>query len=208
MNTIKKNNGFTLIELILVVGIIGIILSAIFSFFLSNYKTFYRSDKQIEAQNIAQMTMDTIVKNVIDTESVYEAVDIDNADMINNDLKDTKKIILIKEYEASIENETTIELVEVAYDDNKLKLRSKTENIQADKDKKTAIDQIKTNMESVDFRDIATYVSAFKIKLIGATTDQSKDYPACKGILIQLSITIDDITVEAENQVYFRNWKP
>lgn len=62
--------GFTLVELLVVLGIMGIILSAIFSFFLSNVKTFHRADNQMEAQYHAQMAMSQLVDYIVGAEGI------------------------------------------------------------------------------------------------------------------------------------------
>lgn len=50
MKFLKNNRAFTLIEVLISIGILGIAISIIGSFFLSNIKTFNNSDTQIELQ--------------------------------------------------------------------------------------------------------------------------------------------------------------
>lgn len=65
-----NNKGFTLLELLIVLGIVGIITTAIFSFFLSNLKTFHRANDQIEAQYNAQNAMNKLVDYIIEAEGI------------------------------------------------------------------------------------------------------------------------------------------
>ena len=67
---IKGDKGFTLVELLVSLAIMGIVLAAIFSFFLFNYKNFIREDENAEIQYQLQMAMNDIVDNVIYAEGI------------------------------------------------------------------------------------------------------------------------------------------
>jgi prepilin-type N-terminal cleavage/methylation domain-containing protein len=58
---LKRKEGFTLIELLIVLAISGVVLSVVGSFFISNYKLFYRVDAQVTVQHQAQSAMHEIV---------------------------------------------------------------------------------------------------------------------------------------------------
>lgn len=47
---LRNQKGFTLIELIVVIAIVGIILTPISSFLITNIKIFYRAEEQIQLQ--------------------------------------------------------------------------------------------------------------------------------------------------------------
>ncbi|CAH2214667.1 PilW family protein [Tepidibacter aestuarii] len=70
MKYIYKNKGFTLIELLIVCAIAGVVISAVGSFFISNYKIFFRSEKQIRTQEQAQKSVNEIVDKVRETKGV------------------------------------------------------------------------------------------------------------------------------------------
>ncbi len=71
MRYIRHNyKGFTLVELVLVLGIMGIVLTAVSSFLITNVTHFHRSDDQIETQYNAQVAMNEIIDNIIDAEKI------------------------------------------------------------------------------------------------------------------------------------------
>lgn len=85
---LKRKEGFTLIELLIVLAISGIVISAIGSFFISNYKLFFRADDQVTVQHEAQSAMHEIVYKArsaigfigepTETKAVFKIKDKDN----------------------------------------------------------------------------------------------------------------------------------
>jgi len=67
MDTLRKQNnikGFTLVELLVVIVIMGIAITAIFSFFLSSNNFFIMGNNQRDSQNDARLAADVIMSEV------------------------------------------------------------------------------------------------------------------------------------------------
>lgn len=91
MKLFKGNcKGVTLVELILTIGIIGIVMAAIFSFLIFNVKAYYRADAQIQAQQQTYSAMNVFVEKVIAAKGIVES-----DPQINNDVDyyEIKKIV-------------------------------------------------------------------------------------------------------------------
>lgn len=79
-----KNKGFTLVELLVTLGISSIVVGLIFSFFISNYKVYksVRNDSEMHFQ--AQYILNFIAGKIIDSNSMSLArVDTTNYSMTN-----------------------------------------------------------------------------------------------------------------------------
>lgn len=61
MKKISQNKGFTLIELMVVIAIIGIISVPIATYFTSNYITFNRENEKLNIQAEARDAMNTVI---------------------------------------------------------------------------------------------------------------------------------------------------
>lgn len=66
---LNNKKGFTLIELLVVIAILAIIMAPIGTFLVSNIRTFYQADDQIEAQDKAQRAANTIMDRAIAAKS-------------------------------------------------------------------------------------------------------------------------------------------
>lgn len=184
MKYIRNNSkGFTLVELLVSLGIFGLVLSAIFSFLLFNYKIFYKADEQIEVQYQAQIAMNELIDNIIDAEGIaqdengYGIIE----PIINNDLYNDVNRIVFKINDNKY--------IEFNFNDNKL---YRGEN--------SLPTGITTNQYALNIKE-------FKIRLIGSDSYENQDYSSCRGIGVKIVSEVNETEFELENQVYFRNWQ-
>ncbi len=70
---LKRIKGYSLIELVIVLGIIGIILSSISSFFIANLKASRRADEQLEVQQQLQKTLSIFTDRIQNSISISYA---------------------------------------------------------------------------------------------------------------------------------------
>ncbi len=94
----SNNKGFTLVELLVTLGIAGIVITLIFNFLIINLKTFNQSSDEIALQEESQRIMNKIIE--IGMESTKVKIDKQNG---------VEKIIFInKEEEKSYEEKFTL----------------------------------------------------------------------------------------------------
>jgi prepilin-type N-terminal cleavage/methylation domain-containing protein len=70
-NYYVNNKGYTLIELVIVLSILGIVMSSVYAFLTTNIHSFNRADDQIEVQYQAQIVMDRITDNAMESSSFF-----------------------------------------------------------------------------------------------------------------------------------------
>lgn len=66
----RKEKGFTLVEVLITLAILGIILPIIFTFFLTNYKTLNKSEIEVEVQTQAEKAIEKITNIAIESSNV------------------------------------------------------------------------------------------------------------------------------------------
>lgn len=69
-----KNEGYTLIELLIILAVAGLLLTAIMTFFITNFRTFNRETDDLHAQTQANKAMEFLTEKIIET-SGYIIVD-------------------------------------------------------------------------------------------------------------------------------------
>ena len=78
-----KTKGFTLVELLITLAILGTILSAIYTFFLTNYKTINRAQIEVELQSEGERVIEKI-SNIAIQCSEMKLTTSDNDDKIDS----------------------------------------------------------------------------------------------------------------------------
>jgi len=67
---IKNKNGFTLIEMMIVVAILGIIILGLVTFFTGGTRAWVTGQHQLEAQRNARLSMDQMVREIREADKV------------------------------------------------------------------------------------------------------------------------------------------
>lgn len=67
----KDERGFTLIELMVVLGLAGIVISVVMSFFIANYKSYQTINTESEVQYQSQYIINFMTNKILEAES-YE----------------------------------------------------------------------------------------------------------------------------------------
>ncbi len=65
----KNNKGFTLIELVVVLGLAGIVMSVVMSFFITNYKSYETINTESEVQYQSQYIINFMTNKILAAES-------------------------------------------------------------------------------------------------------------------------------------------
>lgn len=76
---IKVKKGFTLIELIITLAILGIMLSAVFMFFNFNTKTLSQADFEIELQRAGEKVIEQITNISIQSSKITQVIGLDDS---------------------------------------------------------------------------------------------------------------------------------
>jgi prepilin-type N-terminal cleavage/methylation domain-containing protein len=67
---IKNKNGFTLIEMMIVVAILGIIILGLVTFFTGGTRSWVTGQHQLEAQRNARLSMDQMVREIREADTI------------------------------------------------------------------------------------------------------------------------------------------
>lgn len=66
----KNNNGFTLVELLVTLGLVGIIVSLVMSFFIANIKSYKNINNDTELQYQSQYILNYMTNKVLEAKKV------------------------------------------------------------------------------------------------------------------------------------------
>ena len=69
---VNQKRGYTLIELLIIIAVAGILISAAMTFFLINFRTFNRETDDLRAQTQASKAMEFVVENIMGSEGVVD----------------------------------------------------------------------------------------------------------------------------------------
>lgn len=76
INRLKSNKGFTLVEVVLAILLLGVVLTTIFTFFQYGNLTYKNDNEQYSLQKDARLDMDKIISNVQYADQMYIIEDI------------------------------------------------------------------------------------------------------------------------------------
>lgn len=176
---LKKNQGFTLIELIVVVGIVGSVAAVAVTFLLNNYKIFNHENQKIDIQHEAQTAMNEIIDQVIaakEMESItYNPEDSNTLNTMIFRMIDDQFIGYIYGTE------------------NDIKVLKKGEDNDA-------------NIDDMD--TYALYVDACEIILLPEGEAQAEHPETVQGVRVKITCKKEGTSTTLTNEVYFRNWRP
>jgi|GEM_PF-2468057 len=83
--------GFTLIEMLITLALIGIVMGAISSFFLTNYKTLNNVSKELDFQREGEKAISFIIDKAMESKGIGEVQPNNNAN--SSDEKDVTKVV-------------------------------------------------------------------------------------------------------------------
>jgi len=83
--------GFTLIEMLITLALLGIVMAAISSFFLSNYRTLNNVSKELDFQREGEKAINLIIEKAMESKGIGEIQPNNNSN--SSDEKDVTKVV-------------------------------------------------------------------------------------------------------------------
>ena len=189
----NNNKGFSLVELLVVLGIAAIVISAIGTFLIMNLKSFHLSSDESQLQSQGQKAMNQLMSSLIEA----------------------KKITAIEGFKPSADgskSENTVDLLTIGNNyitkivienanttNNSYVFEHHLHNTDEENNKLIWGEGSSTNANSI----AATFIETLKIEPL----PQNSTYQSAKGLKIQLILKENETMLQLENQVYFRNAK-
>ncbi|KXG76786.1 prepilin-type N-terminal cleavage/methylation domain-containing protein [Thermotalea metallivorans] len=176
------NKGYTLMELLLVLALVGIIMIPIGSFLIMHVKTFHQSNQQMEVQYQAQIAMNELINKAIEAKKIVAVYDKNNNNVINSSqIHEISKIIFER-------------------NGDKLCIEHKTSQ-EGDRALYYGTGNWNSGQYSTAYANVvyANYIESLKIKPTDGT------YSSCRGIEIIIQSKKGNAEITIKNQIYFRN---
>lgn len=104
----QKRKAFTLLEVIIALGIMALVSTIILPFFLGNYKSLDETSARSELQHEAQMVNSLASQKLMEVKEIKEIKDIHNLDAIDSSLEVNLKYLIYLDGEGK---ENKLELV-------------------------------------------------------------------------------------------------
>ncbi|WZL71458.1 prepilin-type N-terminal cleavage/methylation domain-containing protein [Clostridiaceae bacterium 35-E11] len=189
---IHKNQGLTLIELIVAFGIAGILMAVIGSFLMTHVKSFHRSANQMELQQQGQFAMDFLKRNIVSARGIF---DIEGSLEGANEERNISKIIFdMKEKNDGKLSDLVFELKEtnkLFYGVGKIIVTSESE--------KKFLGSAKT--------EVANYIKKIVVKPLPEDIiyEQGK-YEQAKGINVVIELEKEGEKERISSSFHFRNY--
>lgn len=191
--SLKNNKGFSLVELLVVLAIAAIVLTAISTFMIMNLKSFNLSRDEGELQSQGQRAMNQLMTSLIEAEKLIEiegfkeAADGSKSDTAIN-LQSTGMNYVSKLVLQNVNTPNNL-FIFVHQHDNTVDENNKL------------LWEVGNSMNAGS--SSSSFIEALKIEPL----PQSTTYEACKGLRVQLTLKKNGKRIQLENKVYFRNAK-
>ncbi|MBU3189516.1 prepilin-type N-terminal cleavage/methylation domain-containing protein [Clostridium bowmanii] len=132
----RNKKGFTLVELIISMAILSIVMTAIYSFFLSDYKSLNRVSTEVEIQTQAEKAIEKITNIGMESSSVKIST-AGTDEKIDNSveyLKLTKNLVMehteYTEYTFTVEdNKLMLDTIDNGVDEGKIEIANLVEYV-------------------------------------------------------------------------------
>lgn len=181
-----KKRGFTLIEVLITVAILGIVMIPLSNFFFTNYNTLNKVSKQIDLQSEGEKGIKKIVNSAIESKGIVE-VRGGGKELGEENTAENIDRIVFKTVDDS--GNDIYKVFEVA--DNKLWHGTGDKNKIIDKD------------ESLSSNEVSGMVIAENIQFVNVGAIES--FINADGIKLTIVLSKDNVTSSVESEVYFRN---
>ncbi|MCY6370907.1 prepilin-type N-terminal cleavage/methylation domain-containing protein [Clostridium ganghwense] len=187
LNIKVKKKGFTLIEVLIVISILGIVMIPLSNFFFTNYKALNEVSKQVDLQSEGEKAIKKIVDFAIGSKGILE-VKKGAEDLSRKTNGGNIDRIVFKTVDDS--GSDLYEIFEVA--DNKLwHGTSGDSNKIIDKD------------GSLSANEVSGMVIAENIQVVNLGASES--FINADGVKLIIVLSKDKVTSSVESEVYFRN---
>ncbi|MCY6355046.1 prepilin-type N-terminal cleavage/methylation domain-containing protein [Clostridium sp. ZS2-4] len=195
-----KKKGFTLIEILIAIAIVAIVMTALSNFFLTNYNTLNKVNKQIDLQSEGEKGIERIVRSAIESKGIIE-VRIEGQDLNLEEHTIAENIDRIVFKTIDINGNDIYEIFEVA--DNRLwhgTVPANEENtdqtigeVVIDKDGNLSADEIIGEIAAEDINHINLSASA------------NKTLKDADGVEVEIHLSKGNESAVVNSEVCFRN---
>lgn len=182
-----KKRGFTLIEVLITVAILGIVMIALSNFFFTNYNTLNKVSKQIDLQSEGEKGMKKIVNTSIESKGILE-VKRGAEYLESKNIAENIDTIVFKTIDSS--GNDIYDIFEV--EDNKLWHGAST-------DSSKIIDKDGTLTSGEITGEIASQ------NIVSVSVEANKALKEARETIIRIVLSEGNVSTTLESQVYFRN---
>ncbi len=183
-----NNKGFTLVELLVVLALSGLIITSVFSFFITNIKSFNRADDQIELQQQGQLIMGFIEPIIMESEGIHSV-----RDLAGVDIKDSINKVSINKiaFDYSPKGEADVYVFKLTGDGKG------TNNLNYGVFDSSLYENQNPSVQ------VANYID----KIEAEPVPYGEKFSKANGVVVSLYLKKDGQTVQFVNQFSFRNYK-
>ncbi|SDY47970.1 prepilin-type N-terminal cleavage/methylation domain-containing protein [Proteiniborus ethanoligenes] len=181
-NSIRLNNGFTLIEILITLSLAGIVISIVLSLLITNIRMFHKTDKDIELQQQGQFIIGFLEEKILESDKIVYLENMDNELKHDTNEKLNVKKIIFKNSPSAKDQGYIFYLSK--------DLNANTYNLKYGK-----------GLSGAATVEVGNYIEKIQIEPIPLNSK----YTEAKGITIILYFNIDEQKKSFTTQLCFRN---